>query len=161
MSLLNLVGPPAILTKTVKIADPANPQATILQSFNCDVDGAQLGSGVAPTLIYRDLITGQTFARVTEKIPNANTSAGAAAATAISERSPIHFTNDDGSINGWFVPAPDFNERDPETAVAAKAAADAAAAETAAAQREAAAAQETAAAERAEVAAAALRTGGV
>src|SRR5580658_690538 len=112
MSVLSLVAPPAILTKTVKIPDPTNPQATVLQSYPCDVDGAQLGPNDAPTLLYRDLASGKTFARVIEKIPSSATTAGAAIALAVTALKPIHFANGDGSINGWFVPAPDFNGRE-------------------------------------------------
>jgi hypothetical protein len=92
----------AVLTKTV-----TNPDKTI-SSFPCDIEGKPIPPGAEPLPIFRDRFTAKTFVRIAETIPTAPSHADEAAA--INERNPVHFANND--VRGWFVEAPDFNERE-------------------------------------------------
>jgi hypothetical protein len=98
MSLALVSSSLAILTKT----ENGN-------SFTCDLDGNPCDPGL---LIAKDAFTGKYFARVAEVIPSDNTPTAKAQKEAILALNPIHFISDDGTIKGYFVPAPDFNNRD-------------------------------------------------
>lgn len=101
----------AILTATVQGTDPQTGQA-ITQNFPCDLTGAALPYGATPIFIYRDAFTAKTFARVAEVIPSGASSADVDLRGAILALKPIHYVNDDGSVKGWFVEAPDHNGRE-------------------------------------------------
>lgn len=112
MTSLSLVASSkAILTGTAQITDPDSGAVTT-QNFPCDLQGHALTFGAQPLFIFRDAYTGKTFARVAEVIPSGSSSSDREAAAAILALKPTHFVNDDGSVKGWFVAAPDFNGRE-------------------------------------------------
>jgi hypothetical protein len=93
----------AVLTKTVD----SNGTVT---TYPCDLNGDPLGPGVQPLPIYRDRFTAKTFVRIAEVIPSSKHPADVAVANDLVAKKPIHFANAD--VRGWFVEAPDFNERE-------------------------------------------------
>ncbi len=114
MSILNLdPSSKAVLTRDVKVSDPANPpNGTLTNSFACTLLGSPLTDPTQKVNIWRNVIDGKFYARIAEKIPMPTTSAGREAAAALQALKPIHYASGDGSIVGYFVPAPDFNNRD-------------------------------------------------
>jgi hypothetical protein len=115
MQSLNLdLSSRAILTKTKLIPDPTNPAATIPQSFICDLNGNAITPPNPGLPIFRDLFSGKTFVRVAERIPSGAASADVAEAARINALNPVHFASPDGSVNGFFIVAPDFNSREPK-----------------------------------------------
>jgi hypothetical protein len=102
MHLLALIASSkALLTKT----DGAD-------SFLCDLDGNRLPQGAPGLPIYRDGYSGKTYVRVAENIPTGNQTADKERKAEIEALNPIHFTSADGDVRGYFIEAPDFNERE-------------------------------------------------
>lgn len=111
MNVLELnVKTKAVLTATVSVADPNKPGSTIFAGYPCDLDGNRLGSGDSPIPVFRDLYSGKTYALIAENIPSAPDVASQAAAAAIRALKPLHFVSDDGSVKGWFIEAPSFDQ---------------------------------------------------
>ncbi len=73
-----------------------------------DIDGNPLASGVPPLRVCRDMFTGDAYVQLCEKIPGGTIPDDVAKAAKITALNPIHFVNGDGSVNGYFVPAPTF-----------------------------------------------------
>jgi len=77
-------------------------------AFVCDLKGKRLDPSAAPIPVYRDLYTGDVYAKLAEVIPSASDVTSKAAAKAITDLEPIHFVSEDGSVKGWFVKVADF-----------------------------------------------------
>jgi hypothetical protein len=93
----------AILTKQVGTDAP----------FLCDLNGNAITPPNPGLPIFRDLFSGKTFVRVAERIPSGGQSADIAEAKRINSLNPIHYASPDGTVNGYFIVAPDFNNREP------------------------------------------------
>ena len=119
MSVLLLVpSPRASLTKTTLATDPNNPTGPqIATTFECDIEGNPL-NGAAPLYVYRDQFTGKSYVRLCEVAPSGNQSSDKATRDAINSLNPIHYSDSDSNVRGWYVEAPDFNSREPITPVA-------------------------------------------
>lgn len=100
----------ALLTATVKVADPNKPGDVTFAGYPCKIDGSKLGPGDSPIPTYRDRYTGKLFAKVAEVIPTATDAASVEAAKAITDLKPEHYVSDDGTVRGWFVEAPSFDQ---------------------------------------------------
>jgi hypothetical protein len=99
----------SLLTATILVADPNNPGKEIFQGFPCGLDGKALPFGVPGIPVYRDVYTGKVYALIAELIPSATDAASKEAAKVITDQNPIHYVSDDGSVKGWFIPAPDYD----------------------------------------------------
>jgi hypothetical protein len=111
MSVLNLnTSTKSFLTATVKVADPNKPGDVMFAGYPCRIDGSKLQAGDARIPTYRDLYTGKTYAKIAEVIPTATDAASVEVAQAINAQKPIHYVSDDGSVRGWFVEAPNFDQ---------------------------------------------------
>ena len=107
MTALSLVpSSRALLTATVKQDD-----GTVV-SHLCDLKGNRLPLGDPGLPIYRDTYTAKTFVRVAEVIPSATDPISKAAAAEITALNPTHYASPDGDVKGYFIEAPDFNERE-------------------------------------------------
>ena len=128
MSILNLdESSKALLTRTDQVPNPVDPTKTVDVSYACDLNGKKLSPMESPLPIYRDIFTGNYFVQVTERIPSGADDASTQQRDALRELKPIHYASPTGSVNGWFIPAPDFNGRDGEKPAAGSAAPAAAA----------------------------------
>ena len=107
----------SFLTATVKVADPNKPGDVMFQGYPCAIDGSKLPPGVASIPTYRDLYTGKLYAKIAEVIPTATDAASVEVAKAITALKPIHYVSDDGSVRGWFVEAPNFDQSAEQAAV--------------------------------------------
>ncbi len=99
----------SLLTATVLVADPNNPGKDMFTAFPCGMDGKPLAPGAAGIPVFRDVYTGKVYAMIAELIPTATDAASKEAAKVITDQNPIHYVSDDGSVKGWFVPAPDYD----------------------------------------------------
>jgi hypothetical protein len=100
----------AQLMATQLVPDQNKPGESIIVSFPCNLKGQRLGAGEAPVPVYKDLYSGKVYAKVAEVIPSATDPASAERAKELHDMNPIHFSNEDGSVNGWFIEAPSFDE---------------------------------------------------
>jgi hypothetical protein len=117
MTTLNLdPSSKAVLTKTDETPDPNTPGKIIPISYPCDLEGNRLTSDNPGLPIYRDLYSGKTYVRVAETIPTGTDQFSKNLADSITALKPIHYMSEDSSVRGYYVPAPDFNKREAESA---------------------------------------------
>jgi hypothetical protein len=117
MQKLNLIAESgALLTRTQSLPDPINKDVLITTSYPCDLSGSPLSLGIKPLPLFRDSFSGLTYVRVVEVIPSGTASADVASRVAIQRFHPVQYASADGQVKGWFVEAPDFNNRENETA---------------------------------------------
>jgi hypothetical protein len=91
--------------------DPTDGKKVL--TFQCDLKGKPLAPGTAPIPVYRDMYSGDVYARVAEVLPTSPDATSVAAAQAILALKPVSYCSEDGSIKGFFVRVAafdDFNE---------------------------------------------------
>jgi hypothetical protein len=76
----------------------------------CDLKGKPLGSAALPLPVYTEVGTGKPWVRIAALIPTNFDPQSIARADAIKALKPVFVdgTQGDGTMRGWYVPAPDF-----------------------------------------------------
>ena len=78
-------------------------------AVTCDLKGKPLGSSSFPLPVYTEVGTGKAYVRVAAIIPSNLDAQSIAAADAIKALDPVHVDGSDGTMRGWYIPAPDFS----------------------------------------------------
>src|ERR1019366_477981 len=75
-------------------------------AVTCDLKGKPLGSAAFPLPVYTEVGTGKPWVRIAALIPTNLDAQSIAQADAIKALKPVFADGSDGTMRGWYVPAP-------------------------------------------------------